>query len=356
MTRTFSFSLALLALTLPSLAQYRGIEYEIADHHPIIDSVPRAVVRVYVGYDDPNDQLNAVYGNATHALSLSTTDPSGFYQHPAGGDTSLSINPLVFPVIPELEYDSWVTIGAEDNTGNNQLLNIGIDWAPWNSGGALETGDGTWFCIPNIPQVYPDASGRVLIAQLSVTYGETITGVFQLQGKDAAGNTTTHLDQYLFVPTGAGGAEYCGGNGDGGLSCPCANSSTSGGCANSTGQGAHLIGEGSSSVAANNLTLFATGLAPSKPGLYFQGNNRVVNGAGVHFGDGLRCAGGGVIRLQVRTSSASGESETTAPIATLGMAQPGDVKRYQLWYRDPEGSPCGSGFNLTNGYELTWEL
>ena len=44
MTRTLSFIFALLALTLPSLAQYRGIEYEIADHHPIIDSVPRAVL------------------------------------------------------------------------------------------------------------------------------------------------------------------------------------------------------------------------------------------------------------------------------------------------------------------------
>ena len=63
-----------------------------------------------------------------------------------------------------------------------------------------------------------------------------------------------------------------------------------------------------------------------------------------------------MIRLQVRTSSATGESETTAPIAALGMVQPGDVKRYQLWYRDPDASPCGSGFNLTNGYELTWEL
>ena len=31
----------------------------------------------------------------------------------------------------------------------------------------------------------------------------------------------------------------------------------------------------------------------------------------------------------------------------------GDVKRFQYWYRNPGGSPCGSQFNLTNGYEIT---
>jgi hypothetical protein len=30
------------------------------------------------------------------------------------------------------------------------------------------------------------------------------------------------------------------------------------------------------------------------------------------------------------------------------------VKRYQAWYRDPAGSPCGSQFNLSNGYEISW--
>jgi len=33
---------------------------------------------------------------------------------------------------------------------------------------------------------------------------------------------------------------------------------------------------------------------------------------------------------------------------------PGDVKRYQLWYRDPVTSVCGAQFNLSNGVEVTW--
>ena len=104
------------------------------------------------------------------------------------------------------------------------------------------------------------------------------------------------------------------------------------------------------------MTLTGVGLDPGKPGLYFQGNNRVAGGAGVHFGDGLRCAGGAVIRLQVRMANDKGESQTTVSIAEKGMVQPGDVKRYQLWYRNPDTTVCGSGFNLSNGYELTWEV
>jgi hypothetical protein len=100
--------------------------------------------------------------------------------------------------------------------------------------------------------------------------------------------------------------------------------------------------------------LESTGLVSGQPGLYFQGNNAINAGSGNTFGDGLRCAGGSVIRLQVRAASAAGASSTTVNIATKGGASVGDIRRYQLWYRDPSASPCGSGFNLTNGVEVTW--
>ena len=262
--RATSILFALCALSVTSLGQYRGLEYEIAEEHPIIEGIPRAVVRLYAGYDDAASQLNAVYGSTTDLLSISTTDPQGFYQHPAGGDTSLAINPAAFSAFPDLEYDSWVTIGSEDNTNGNQLITIGLDYVPWNSGGALETDNGGWFCIPDVPQNFPDAAGRVLIAQLSVTYGETISGTVQLQGKDAQGQTTNYSDQYFFIPTGAGGAEYCTGDGADGLSCPCGNASISGGCTNGTGNGARLFGVGSTSIAADNLTLTGVGLAEER--------------------------------------------------------------------------------------------
>ncbi|MDE0892824.1 MAG: hypothetical protein OSB14_11630, partial [Planctomycetota bacterium] len=126
------------------------------------------------------------------------------------------------------------------------------------------------------------------------------------------------------------------------------------GCANSAGAGATLSRSGDASVSSSTLVLESAGLISGQPGLYFQGNNAINAGGGNTFGDGLRCAGGSVIRLQVRAASGAGASSTTANIATKGAVSVGDVRRYQLWYRDPSASPCGSGYNLTNGVEVTW--
>jgi hypothetical protein len=135
--------------------------------------------------------------------------------------------------------------------------------------------------------------------------------------------------------------------------CPCNNSfGIAQGCANSSCQGAVLRGSGSDSVSADDLSLTATGLTTG-PGLFFQGNNTVNGGAGVAFGDGLRCVGGRIKRLQVRFST-FGESSSTISIATRGEVIVGDTKFYQYWYRDPNVWICDNGFNTTNGYEVTW--
>ena len=47
-------------------------------------------------------------------------------------------------------------------------------------------------------------------------------------------------------------------------------------------------------------------------------------------------------------------SSTDIDVAIKGGVAPGDTKHYRDWYRDPQNSPCGTGFNLTVGYELTW--
>lgn len=142
---------------------------------------------------------------------------------------------------------------------------------------------------------------------------------------------------------------YCFGDGSG-TPCPCGNTGGTGqGCANSTGAGALLTASGTTSVSAGDLVLHGSQLIPNQPGLYFQGTNPVNGGSGVQFGDGLRCAGGTVVRLQVAAADGTGNSSTSVNIATAGGVAPGDIRRYQLWYRNPSGSPCGSGFNLTNG-------
>jgi len=150
------------------------------------------------------------------------------------------------------------------------------------------------------------------------------------------------------------GSAFCFGDGSG-TTCPCGNAGASGeGCRNSTGSGAMLEAVGSNSVAAADLVLLAEQLAPQQAGLYFQGTGAVNGGSGAIFGDGLRCAGGTVARLRVRMADAAGHSSLAVLPTAGGGVSAGDLRRYQLWYRDTNGSPCGSGFNTTNGVEIVW--
>ena len=147
---------------------------------------------------------------------------------------------------------------------------------------------------------------------------------------------------------------FCFGDGSG-TSCPCNNFGASdAGCENSTGAGAVLSASGSASLSADDLAFSVTGV-PNGPGLFFQGDFAVGAGNGLAFGSGLRCAGGFAVRLEICFSS-NGSSATSVAIGSSGGAAAGETKRYQYWYRDPNGSPCSEPFNLTNGYELTWEL
>jgi hypothetical protein len=157
-----------------------------------------------------------------------------------------------------------------------------------------------------------------------------------------------------------GPVAFCFGDGSG-AACPCANEDPFGrrGCANSTQAGARLAGSGAPIVASDTLVLAASNLIPSQAALLFQGNNAVAGGVGVAFGDGLRCAGAGIRRVRVLFPNAVGEAAYPAAnqpsISSIVGAQPGDLRRYQVWYRDPSAGPCGSTFNLTNGLQVVWQ-
>jgi len=153
---------------------------------------------------------------------------------------------------------------------------------------------------------------------------------------------------------GGVGTSYCSGDGSG-SACPCGNNGNAGeGCANGSTAGAVLSGSGSDSVSAGDLVFSATQLIANQPGLYFQGDNQINSGAGVPFGDGLRCSGGAVIRCEVRFADSAGDSATTIDIGVKGGCAAGDVKNYQIWYRDPATTPCGGQFNLSNGISVSW--
>jgi hypothetical protein len=89
--------------------------------------------------------------------------------------------------------------------------------------------------------------------------------------------------------------------------------------------------------------------------LFFQGTQQT----GATFGDGLRCASGTLVRLG--TGNAIGgiasHPRTGDPAISVrgGIAQAGQVRHYQAWYRNAAAFCTASTFNLTNGLSATWQ-
>lgn len=147
------------------------------------------------------------------------------------------------------------------------------------------------------------------------------------------------------------GDAYC--TGDSPL-CPCNNlGNASTGCANSLGVGATLEGTGTDGIANDDLVFEAAQLPPNVPALLFAGTSAVNAGLGAVFGDGLRCAGGSVVRLGVRFGDAIGGAEWgPGYVAQQGWVA-GDTRYFQVRYRNNAG-PCVAGFNTTNGLQVTF--
>ncbi len=148
---------------------------------------------------------------------------------------------------------------------------------------------------------------------------------------------------------------YCFGDGTG-TACPCNNAGGAGaGCANSAfASGSTLTVLGTGSISSDTILLSATESAPNKPGVFFQGVTQQSSGAGVVLGDGLRCAGGQIVRLEVVFANGAGAAQSTVPVGFVGGALSGDTRRYQWWYRDANWGSCSGQTNLSNAVEFTW--
>ncbi len=166
-------SAALIAAgSTTAFADFQGIEWDVLDSGMGIGTTYRLYAVV-----DAGGEVDAVYGDSDNALTIESS--TSFYQNSFGGYGTPSA--ALFAFFPSLEYDSFVTIGLLDDAGD-AMMDIGIDWSGFESGGAISTDNGTWFATPDEPQVQ-EVGGRVLIAQLT-TDGD-ISGFINLQGKNA---------------------------------------------------------------------------------------------------------------------------------------------------------------------------
>lgn len=117
--------------------------------------------------------------------------------------------------------------------------------------------------------------------------------------------------------------------------------------ANSVGAPAYLAATGSASVSANDLSLVAAPL-PNQVGIFFFGSTQT----NVAFGNGVRCAGGMVLRLppQLAIDHVLSRTLDLAAPPLAGAVVPGSTWNAQAWFRDPAAG--GQFFNTSSAISI----
>jgi len=179
------------------------------------------------------------------------------------------------------------------------------------------------------------------------------TGNFQLQMIAAAPGVT-------FCEPGLAGV----------IVCPCGNppSGPGRGCNNSSGTGgATMTDTGLASLAADTVVFTTTDERPTALTIVLQGDATIP--AGVPYGDGIRCVGGTLKRLYVKTAvggsiTAPGVGDPTVSARSAALGDPisaGTQRYYMVYYRDPlifacPPSPGTATFNSSSARSILWAL
>ena len=175
---------------------------------------------------------------------------------------------------------------------------------------------------------------------------------------------------YTFTVAGGGITAFCDAGAAGVIACPCGNppAAAGKGCDNSAATGgASISGAGSANTAGDTLVFTTGGQTANGTTIILQGNAIAGGGAGVPFGQGVRCVGGTLKRLYVK--SPGGTGGVTAPVgadptvstqsANLGdPIAPGSTRYYMAYYRDPivlGGCAANATFNATNALQVAWQ-
>ncbi len=156
------------------------LETEVVQVHEEGDLAGMTTYRIYFLTDTATDLVSAVFGDSEFPLSVTTT--TAFYQDALGAASPNAINPILFGTFPNLEFDSWVTIGIDQvpnaSNGEGSVELVSDEAQPWSV--TFEQGEdvvinssvgGAWFSTNNQSNGLPDAAGRVLLGQFT-TDGE----------------------------------------------------------------------------------------------------------------------------------------------------------------------------------------
>ena len=256
----------------------------------------------------------------------------------------------------------------------------GTDATKWDHGTASVAWPGNVVQVGNFPRTLEQGTGMLTqdAFRLDPAVAPQAPGCYAFGGNPLA---SFHLELYWdpVCPACTLGTSLCLPGTGGVVPCPCGNPPTNpgAGCDNS-GQGQPATGggwlsasspSGAASVGNDQVHLLAQSVRANTTSLFLQGDALIAQG--IVFGDGVRCAGGNLLRLNSPGGTPSDAQGSVSypnagfplPITrrAAALGQPiaaGSTRWYQTYYRDPSATfcpaPVGDTWNVTQALAIAW--
>jgi len=175
--------------SVPGVAYTLTVESSAAVH-----VAGNTVYRFYVNLLDPTDKFSAIYGNDQEHLVVNT--PAGIFNSPYNaGWSAAGINPAFIPIFPDMEEDSFATVGLSGPASSSSIagaadpslvedtnLSPTISEYFFTGGTSLNVNTltgGSWYVLNTAGNALPDADLRVLVMQ--ITTAGTVSGSLNYQ-------------------------------------------------------------------------------------------------------------------------------------------------------------------------------
>ena len=122
--------------------------------------------------------------------------PAAFQVATPFGTNIGGISTLTASMAPSAQYDSWLTVGIDDDCGTGVLSSLGINFDSWSESSALIVDDGAVYWLS--PSAAP--GGDVLVAQLTVPSDSSGTVKMGMQGRATGGGDWNVPDVSFIYP------------------------------------------------------------------------------------------------------------------------------------------------------------
>ena len=125
--------------------------------------------------------IYAIYGSDENQEFRPMVLPPAYQSNVNFNSNIGGVLPTILNIDPDVQYDSWLTIGVTDGNVDGSVMTVGIDFSAWTERTGLTVTNGAVFTMD--PELTVVDGDEYVIAQITIPNGRSADVVVNAQGK-----------------------------------------------------------------------------------------------------------------------------------------------------------------------------